>query len=196
MLRARLALPFLLLLAGTSAAINFFSEVWEPLVTAASPLKRDLFDHEVPFPQGATPGLRFADGLAAARTQAERAHLAWQPAAMLYLPEWNFYGVKFSPDGVLDYRDLGPVDYYFDARSGTFRHEVNPYDDSAGLAAIRVLYPLHSGEIGGLPTVALVFVLGLVTVGQGATGVYVWWKKRKSRVARTGSLRAKAGVAG
>ncbi|MFC4296245.1 PepSY-associated TM helix domain-containing protein [Novosphingobium tardum] len=184
-------LPALIVLAFTSAALNFFSEAWEPAVTAISPLERNLFDHEAPFPEGTSPTLRFADGLAAAKAQAARDGLAWQPAAMLYLPEWNFYGVKFTPDGILDYRDLGPVDYYFDAHSRRFAHEVNPYDDSTGLAAIRILYPLHSGEIFGGATVAVIFLAGLTTVGQGVTGVYVWWKKRKSRVARLRAARAK-----
>lgn len=181
--------PFLLVLAFTSAALNFFGEVWEPFATKVAPLERSLFDQDAPYPSGATPSLRFADGLAAAKAQAVKAGLEWRPAAMLYLPEWNFYGVKFSPDGVLDYRNLGPVDYYFDAASNTFRHEVNPYDDSAGLVMIRMLYPLHSGEIGGTLTIVLVFVLGLTTAGQGATGIYVWWKKRKSRVARARAAR-------
>ena len=71
---------------------------------------------------------------------------------MLYLPDWNFYGVKFTPDGVLDYSNLGPVDYYVDADSGAYRHQVDPYSDSMGLKAIRVVYPLHSGEIFGVTT--------------------------------------------
>lgn len=185
--------PFLLILAFTSAAINFFGEVWEPFATSVAPLERNLFDRDAPYPTGATPSLRFADGLAAAEAQATRAGLEWRPAAMLYLPKWNFHGVKFSPDGMLEYRDLGPVDYYFDAATNAFRHEVNPYDDSAGLVMIRMLYPLHSGEIGGTLTIVLVFVLGLATAGQGATGIYVWWKKRKSRVARARSARKAIG---
>lgn len=182
-------LPFLLVLAFTSAALNFFGELWEPFATTVAPLERSLFDQDAPYPKGATPTLSFAQGLAAAEAQAARDGLEWQPATMLYLPEWNFHGVKFSPGGELSYRDLGPVDYYFDAATNLYRHEVNPYDDSAGLVLIRVLYPLHSGEIFGTITLVLVFVLGLTTVGHGATGIYIWWKKRKSRIARTRATR-------
>jgi len=45
-----------------------------------------------------------------------------------------------------------------------------------------MLYPVHSGRIAGPFGVAFIFVLGLVTVGQCGTGVYVWWKKRRSRI--------------
>ncbi|MGN6500479.1 MAG: PepSY-associated TM helix domain-containing protein [Tsuneonella sp.] len=185
-------LPFLLLLAATSVALNFFAEAWSPLATSISPLKHDLFDQTAPYPQGATPKLSFAQGLAAARAHARGEGLEWQPATMLYLPEWNFYGVKFSADGMLSYDRLGPVDYYVDANSAAYRHQVDPYADSMGLKLIRVLYPLHSGEVFGLATVALVFLLGLVTFGQSLTGLYVWWKKRASRVAARRNARRKA----
>lgn len=185
-------LPFLLLLAATSVALNFFGEFYAPAVTAMSPLEHDLFDEEAPFPDGAEPRLGFADALAAAQDHAKRTGLEWQPATMLYLPEWNFYGTKFSPDGILDYRNLGPVDHYFDGNTGEWRHQVDPYSDTAGLKLIRVVYPLHSGEIFGVVTVALVFVLGIVTFGQAGTGLYVWWKKRASRVAARRNRRRRA----
>lgn len=185
-------LPFLLLLAATSVALNFFSEAWSPLVTSISPLEHDLFDQAAPYAEGATPKLSYAQGLAAAEAHAREARVAWRPATMLYLPEWNFYGVKFSADGVLSYARLGPIDYYVDADTGAYRHQVDPYSDSMGLKLIRVLYPLHSGEVFGGLTVALVFVLGLVTFGQSLTGLYVWWKKRASRVAARRNARRKA----
>ena len=184
-------LPFLLLLALTSAALNFFGEAYSPAVTALSPLEHDLFEQDAPYPDGATAKLSFADALGVAERHAQSVGLDWRPATMLYLPDWNFYGVKFSADGVLDYRNLGPVDYYFDGNTGAYRHEVDPYTDSAGLRAIRVVYPLHSGEIFGWVTVLLVFVLGVVTLGQSITGLYVWWKKRASRVAARRSKQRK-----
>ncbi|QQN74329.1 PepSY domain-containing protein [Croceicoccus sp. YJ47] len=177
-------LPFLAVLAMTSIAFNFWSEAYEPAVTAVSPLEHDLFDQDAPFPQGAVPRLSFSDVLPRAEAHAEAIGLDWEPARMLYLPQWNLYGVKFSPHGELSYRQLGPVDHYFDGDTGEWRHQVDPYSDSAGLAMIRVVYPLHSGEIFGFASLALVFVLGLVTFGQSVTGLYIWWKKRSSRVAR------------
>ena len=54
-----------------------------------------------------------------------------------------------------------------------------------------MVYPLHSGEIFGWVTVLLVFVLGVVTFGQSITGLYVWWKKRASRVAARRSKQRK-----
>lgn len=177
-------LPLLLLLALTSVAFNFWQEAYAPAVTAISPLEHDLFDQPVPFPEGTTPKLGFSDAYAIAAKYGEAKKLAWQPATMLYLPQWNLYGVKFARGGVLNYEKLGPVDYYFDGDTGAYRHQVDPYSDSAGLVMIRMVYPLHSGEVFGTASLIVVFVLGIVTFGQSLTGLYIWWKKRASRVAQ------------
>jgi uncharacterized iron-regulated membrane protein len=89
----------------------------------------------------------------------------------------------YTDNGVVNYRHLGPVYLYFDAQSGAYVHEVNPYTDSAGLVMIRVLYPTHSGEVAGGFTVFLIFILGLATAEQCITGIWVWWKKRGPRIA-------------
>jgi len=171
------------LLALTSVALNFYEEIYEPAVVKISPLKRSLFDQPAPFPDGAKPTLKFGDALRLAEAQAAKSDLEWLPATALYTPSWDMYGVTFTDNGRLNYHALGPVYYYFDAATGEFAHEVNPYTDSAGLVMIRILYPLHSGRIGGTLTIAIIFILGLATLEMCVTGAYVWWKKRASRMA-------------
>lgn len=168
-------------LASTSVGLNFFGEFYEPAVTRMAPLKYRLFDQPEPFPQGTRPSLDYADAVRLAREQAASEGLAWKPATALYNSGYNIYGVTFTNDGLLNYRALGPIYLYFDAASGEFAHRVDPYVDSAGLVMIRVLYPLHSGQVAGWPTIALVFLLGLVTLVHAVTGFYIWWKKRKVR---------------
>jgi uncharacterized iron-regulated membrane protein len=178
-------------LAATSVAMNFYDEAYAPVTTKIAPLKRPLFDRPAPFPNGARPTLHYGDALRLARAQAAKDGLTWRPATALYRADWNFYGVTYTDDGTLNYHRLGPIYYYFDARSGAFAHEVNPYDDSAGLVMLRILYPLHSGKVGGNLTMALVLLLGFATVEMCVTGSYLWWKKRRSRVA-AGQAQARA----
>ncbi|WP_176596360.1 PepSY domain-containing protein [Sphingobium aromaticivastans] len=171
------------LLALTSVAFNFYDEAYAPMATKIAPLKRPLFDQPAPFPDGARPTLHYTDALRLARVQAAKDGLDWRPATALYRPDWNFYGVTFTDNGITNYHRLGPVYYYFDARTGALAHEVNPYDDSAGLVMLRILYPVHSGKVAGNVTIAIIFLLGLATLEMCVTGFYVWWKKRASRVA-------------
>ncbi len=182
------------ILAFTSVALNFYDEAYEPAVVKMSPLKRSLFDQPAPFPEGASPDLSYGDALGLAKVQAARQGLEWSPATALYRPDWNLYGVTFTDNGTLNYHRLGPVYLYFDARTGAFTHEVNPYTDSAGLVMIRMLYPLHSGKIGGTITIALIFILGLATLEMCVTGGYLWWKRRRLRIA--GRAAAKPGMPG
>ena len=175
--------PFLFVLAFTSVSLNFFSEAYSPAVTTISPLKKSLFDQDMPFPDGTSPSLSYDDAFSLADAQASEEGISWKAATMLYYPNWNLYGTTFSDNGVLNYKYLGPIYYYFDADTGAFVHEVNPYTDSAGLVMIRVLYPTHSGEVAGGLGVFFIFVLGLATTEQCITGVWVWWKKRKPRIA-------------
>jgi uncharacterized iron-regulated membrane protein len=172
----------LTILAFTSVAFNFYGEVYEPAVSRIAPLKYRLFDGDAPHPkEDVAPTLAFADALRLGEAQAAREKLAWRPATLIYQPDWNLYGVTFTDDGRLNYRALGPIYLYFDARDGRFVHRVDPYADSAGLVMMRMLYPLHSGKVAGWPTVLFVFLLGLATVEQCVTGFYVWWKKRRAR---------------
>jgi uncharacterized iron-regulated membrane protein len=168
-------------LAFTSVCLNFYGEFYEPAVTRMAPLKYRLFDQPEPFPEGTRPKLEYVDAVRLAREQAASEGLAWRPATALYNAGYNIYGVTFTDDGTLNYRALGPIYLYFDAASGKFVHRVDPYVDSAGLVMIRILYPVHSGQVAGWPTVALVFLLGLATLIHAVTGFYIWWKKRKVR---------------
>lgn len=175
--------PFLFILAFTSVTLNFFDEFWDPFATTVAPLEKSLFHLDAPYPEGAVPDLTYADALALAETQAAAAGAEWKPATMLYYQNWNIYGTTFSDTGDLNYKYLGPIYHYFDAATGAWVHEVNPYTDSAGLVMIRAVYPLHSGEIGGWLTVFFVFILGLATAEQCFTGIWLWLKKRGPRIA-------------
>lgn len=171
-------------LAWTSVCLNFYNEAYEPAVTRVAPSPPSLFDRDAPFPTGTRPTLPFADAVARAARKAQADGLGWVPATAIYKPDYNVYGVTLTNNGRLNYRALGPVYYYFDAQDGHLAQVVDPYGGDTGLALIRSLYPLHSGQVAGWPTVALIFMLGLATIEMAGTGFYVWWKKRASRVAQ------------
>jgi len=49
----------------------------------------------------------------------------------------------------------------------------------AGHAAVSVIYPLHTGELGGSPLITVVGLLGLALGSLGLSGVWLWWKRRR-----------------
>jgi len=169
-------------LAFTSVSLNFFDEVITPAVAALSPPRPSPYDRPAP----RSPGPRrlgFARALDAGVARAGVRGLAWRPAALEYQADRNLYAVTFTRSGVIGYHGLGPVSYLFDAANGRFVYEDNPYEDSAGRKLTRALYPLHTGQVAGLPGMAIIFLVGLATIEMCVTGAYVWWVKRGPRIA-------------
>lgn len=172
----------LLALAFTSVGLNFFKIAYAPLAERLVAPRPSPFDAPAAFPDGVAGRLGFTKAVAAATRQAEDRNAQWWPATALYLPSRKLYGVTLTPGGTQNYRLLGPVYYYLDGDDGLLVDIASPYDDT-GSALTRILYPVHSGRVFGGIGVAIVFILGLVTFGQCITGLYVWLKKRRIRLA-------------
>jgi len=175
-------------LALTSVGLNFFAEGYGPLVEAVTAQEPE---DGKPGPPQAAP-LGFAQAVSAAKAQARRSGIGWHPATVLADPKDGTLGVTMTDDGLLNYHRLGPIYYYFDRRSHVLVETLDPYHGNGRLAGYRLLYPLHSGRVGGNLTILLAFASGLATAGLCVTGLYVWWKKRRSRVAQRQAARRKA----
>lgn len=61
-------------------------------------------------------------------------------------------------------------------------HRWNELDP--GARALSVMYPLHTGELGGLAHTVLTALLGLVLGGLAGSGVWLWWRRRASASAQ------------
>ncbi len=48
-----------------------------------------------------------------------------------------------------------------------------------GARAYSVIYPLHTGELGGLGHTVLNGLLGLALAGLCGSGIYLWWRRRR-----------------
>lgn len=53
-------------------------------------------------------------------------------------------------------------------------------DLDPGSRAYSVMYPLHTGELGGLPHEVLNLAVGLVVSALFGTGIWLWWRRRAS----------------
>lgn len=184
-----------MVLAFTSVAMNFYDEVFSPIAMTLSPARSSPFDRPAAAREGETPAIGIERAVAIACGRSREQWLGWHPAAAGYVADRNLYSVSFTSDGRENYRWLGPVTYYLDATSGRFVYADDPYHDSAGRKLGRSLYPLHSGEVIGSWGIAIIFLLGIATAEMCVTGIYTWWKKRRSRLAmETAKLAARRTV--
>ncbi|MCX7056490.1 MAG: PepSY-associated TM helix domain-containing protein [Proteobacteria bacterium] len=59
-----------------------------------------------------------------------------------------------------------------------------PTGQNAGTTLNTWLFALHTAEVWGMPFRLFVALIGLLVSGLSITGIYIWWKKRRSRSPR------------
>lgn len=83
-----------------------------------------------------------------------------------------------------------------DARDGRFLGLQLPTGQRAGNSVTSWLIALHVTAIGGRPWQIAVSAFGLMVVGISATGILLWWRRRKSRAPQQRKTRADARPSG
>lgn len=77
----------------------------------------------------------------------------------------------------------GQTFFWFDAVTGELRSMILPTGHRAGNTLTTWLIDLHTANIFGLPYRVFVCLLGLAITMLSVTGVYIWLKKRRARLA-------------
>lgn len=181
----------LLILAVTSVSMNLQTQLMRPLVAKFSTLSPNAFDSRTPQSpdKPVEPLLTREQAVALAKTEA--AKRGWQlPAGgVFYSSAYGLYGVGFF-EADNDHGDggLGNAWLYFDGRDGSAAGGVVPGTGSAGDIFLQAQFPLHSGRILGLPGRVLISAMGLVVAMLSATGLIIWLRKRRARIAPARSI--------
>lgn len=176
----------LFILAFTSFSLNLYREAFMPLMTLVSQPTPTPFDLRKPAPKHLPiePKISFADAVALGSAEAARRGWAEPAGAVSYSPAYGFYSVRFFHPGQ-DHgaAGVGPARLYFDGIDGRYLGERVPWAGTAADIFIQAQFPLHSGRILGLPGRIMISIMGIVVAAVSVTGVVIWWKKRKSRLA-------------
>lgn len=180
----------LILIAVSSVTMNLRTEVVEPVVR--------LFSRLTPTPFSGPPleklrdrTLSFDTALASATREARARGWEEEAGQIYYSPHYGIFGVAFG-----DHDDPMTEKWlYLSGDTATVLSAVVPGQGSAGDIFMQLQFPIHSGQILGLPGRILIAVMGVVIAGLSVTGVYIWWKKRVGRVARGRKAALKASAA-
>lgn len=176
----------LFILAFTAFSLNLYREVFHPLMSQVSQVTPGPFDVRAPRPLNdpLVPKLGYAEVIGTAQVEARRRNWTEPVGSVFYTPEYGVYGVQFYR--VEDDHGAGGVGHkrlYYDGQDGRYLGDRLPWTGTVADIFVQAQFPLHSGRILGLPGRILISAMGLLVAMLSATGVYIWWKKRKARLA-------------
>ncbi|CAG5070209.1 hypothetical protein DYBT9623_02949 [Dyadobacter sp. CECT 9623] len=79
---------------------------------------------------------------------------------------------------------------YFDKNNGNLVSKRLYENESRGMKARRLVYPIHTGNIWGLPTKIIAFIVALIAASLPVTGVIIWLgKKVKGKKKKFGKMK-------
>ncbi len=178
----------LFLLALTSVAFNLNGQVFRPVLTALLPTSPTIWDKPAP---STLPRQRVDWDRAAARATGEAARRGWPERSLSRISlarEEGFYLVRL---GQPHQAGFGPAAVFVATDTGQILSTERGGEGKAGDVIDALVYPIHSGQIGGLPGRILICLSGLVVAMLSVTGIIVWWKKRAPRVSTRHRAHAK-----
>ena len=102
-----------------------------------------------------------------------------RPSSLIYRRETGVYYYRVHSSH--DLFNYGATSVAIDATTGAFRGVKIPTGYHAGNTFTTWLMALHTAMVFGLPWKIFVSFMGLTVATLTATGVIVWWKKRRAR---------------
>ena len=186
----------LLILAVTSVSMNLNNQVMTPLVKMFSTVTPTAFDTRTPVAPDKVvePKMSREQVTRLAIEEGKRRGFEVPAGGAFYSSMFGLYGVGFFEAGN-DHGDVGRgnAGLYFDAATGAPAGTRIPGTGSAGDLFIQAQFPLHSGRILGLPGRIFISIMGALVAMLSVTGVVIWMRKRKARVAQKRKVKEESG---
>jgi uncharacterized iron-regulated membrane protein len=175
----------LFVLAISAVSLNLYGEVARPIVAALSSFTPTPYDTRPMRPHSdlLEPKVTYAQVLANGRAEAARRGFTLPAGDIFYSPDFGVFGVRFfNPGGDHD-AGLGPDILYFDSKDGRPIGDWIPWRGTAGDLFLQMQFPVHSGRILGMPGRIIISAMGLGVAMLSVTGVVIWLRKRRARLA-------------
>ncbi|MFZ2871709.1 PepSY-associated TM helix domain-containing protein [Zavarzinia sp.] len=172
----------LAMLALSGIAMNLQYEVFRPLLSLVTPLSPSPLEIGMPrFTEKVSPpALGFDEAMARG---VEVAAAQGEPGRALGAYHFGQFRAWLIVVGEEEHGPgLGAARIYLDDATGDPLLTELPGRGTAGDIFLQLQFPLHSGQIIGLPGRILIAVMGLVVATLSVTGIILWGYKRKGRV--------------
>ncbi|QPJ66731.1 MAG: PepSY domain-containing protein [Candidatus Nitrohelix vancouverensis] len=172
----------LLMLSVSGLYLNLGKEVFKPIVSIFSSYTATPFDLREPRPveDPIVPKRSFREIIPVAEREAQERGWDMPAGGAFYSDSIGVYVVRFGPDHPSGL-GRGTNHLYFDGIDGKALGARIPGEGTTGDLFMQIQFPLHTGQIAGLPGRILISITGLVVALLSLTGIVIWWKKRLPR---------------
>lgn len=177
----------LFMIAFTGFSLNLYREVFVPVMSLVSDLTPTVFEQRprAPHDKPIAPKKTYEEILPIAQAEGERRGWSAPVGALRYRSNYGMYDVRFfAPGEDHGAAGVGPQILYFDGADARYLGDWQPWVGTAADIFVQAQFPLHSGRIAGLPGRIIVSILGIVVAALAVTGIVIWNRKRRARVAR------------
>jgi len=169
--------PLLFITAFSSIYFNLNKEVFKPvlsLVTSFNPHPADFLPKVEPKIPLMSLDEALKRGLALRPVAAKELPLSY----LSYSAKQNVYRISFDERDTNAWFKIKREQVFFDGDTGEQKAIYGYANGKAGDRFASWQYPLHSGQMFGLPGRILILLTGLTTAALSITGVYIWYRKR------------------
>jgi uncharacterized iron-regulated membrane protein len=171
------------ILAMTSASLNLGDEVAKPVVRMFAQLDdSEWLSPAVQLRSDVRPKITYATAVAHALGALPEESKDLTVSYLSYLKESNVYWVALQPPRRENaFLRLEQTQILVDGDTGGIRRMRSYESGKGGDKFMDWQFPLHTGQILGLPGRIVICLSGFVILALSVTGVIVWWKKLWAR---------------
>ena len=172
--------------ADAGLSLNLYREIFYPVMSMVSETTPGPFETRTPtaLHNPVEPQVGWPELFAKARIEADNRGWEEPIGDTFYSDNFAVFGVRFYYPG--EDHDSGGMkvkSLYYDGKSADLIGDEVPWEGTAADVFNQLQFPLHSGRIAGLPGRIIVSIMGIAVAMLSITGLVIWWKKRKARVA-------------
>ena len=168
--------PVLFVTAFSSIYFNLNKEVYRPVLSLITTFSVHPSD-ALPKVEPKTPLINLDAALQRGLELRSPAAKNLPVSYLSYSQKQNLYRLSFDERNPNSWFKYKREQVFFDGDTGELKAIWGHSNGTAGDRFNSWQYPLHSGQMFGLPGRILILVSGLLTVGLSITGVIIWYRK-------------------
>lgn len=177
--------PIFFILAMSGVSFNLNAEIFRPIVSFFGDMTPDPRKALPKVNSVSNPGLDFSQAVTYASDLLPAPAKTMEVSFVMYMPALHVYRVAFEEKGhrVKPFA-VKAEQIFIDADTGILKGRRGYESGTRADRFLALQFPMHSGQVLGLPGRVLISIVGIVTVILSVTGLVLWVRKSQPQKIR------------